>query len=138
MFSWEFCEISKDTFFTKHIWAVASGSLIVSPAVNYTLFFISNARLKFAKNQAKAKEHPQAELLLFDNYSLSPSRLSSKNNRRYSEKYTKNKCVCFNDVIWLMKTKTRLKIKNRSQIYDIIDLDLDVDTNALIIKCIPA
>ena len=26
--------------------------------------FISNARLKLAKNQAKAKQHPEAELLL--------------------------------------------------------------------------
>ena len=29
---------------------------------NYTLYFISNARLKFAKNQAKAKQHLDAEL----------------------------------------------------------------------------
>ena len=37
------------------------------------LFFISNicinnAILKLAKNQAKAKQHPEAELLLFENY----------------------------------------------------------------------
>ena len=75
--------------------------------------FISNARLKFAKNQAKAKPHPEAELLLFDNYSLSPSTLSSKNNRRYSEKYAKNKCV------WLMTMKMRLEMKNRSHRYEI-------------------
>ena len=31
---------------------------------------ISNARLKLAKNQAKAKQHAEAELLLFQNYSL--------------------------------------------------------------------
>ena len=52
----------------------------------YTLFFISNtfirnARLKLAKNQANAKQHPEAELLLFENYSHSLSMLSSKNNR---------------------------------------------------------
>ena len=40
--------------------------------------FISNARLKFARNQAKAKQHPQAELLLFDNYSLSHPRYHPK------------------------------------------------------------
>ena len=32
-------------------------------------FFISNARLKLAKNQADAKQHPEAEFLLFENYS---------------------------------------------------------------------
>ena len=58
--------------------------------------FISNARLKLAKIQAKAKQHPEAELLVFENYSLFSFRLSSKNNGRCSKKCTKNKCVCFN------------------------------------------
>ena len=49
----------------------------------YTRFFISNtfisnARLKLAKNQANAKQHPEAELLQFENYSHSLSMLSSK------------------------------------------------------------
>ena len=39
------------------------------------------ARLKLAKNQAKAKQHPVSELLLPKNYLLSSSMLSSKNNR---------------------------------------------------------
>ena len=34
--------------------------------------FISNARLKLVKNQGKAKEHPEAELLLLENYLLHP------------------------------------------------------------------
>ena len=42
--------------------------------------FITNARLKRAKNQARAKQHPEAELLQFENYSLSTSTLSSKKN----------------------------------------------------------
>ena len=42
--------------------------------------FISNTRLNFAKSQTKAKQHSEAELLLFENYSLSLSTLSSKNN----------------------------------------------------------
>ena len=37
--------------------------------------------MKFAKNQAKAKQHPAAELLLLRNYSLSSSTLSSKKIR---------------------------------------------------------
>ena len=47
--------------------------------------FTSNARLKLVKNQANTKQHPEAELLLYENYSHSPSTLSSKNNRRYSK-----------------------------------------------------
>ena len=70
----------------------------------YTLFiisntFISNARLKLAKNQAKPKQHTEAELLLFENYSLSSSALSYKNNRRYSKKGAKNKYVYFIEII---------------------------------------
>ena len=58
------------------------------------LFFISNTfvrntRLKLAKNQANAKQHPEAELLLYENYSDSSSMLSHKNNRTYSKNYTK-------------------------------------------------
>ena len=41
------------------------------------------------KNQAYAKQHPEAELWLFENYSHSSSTLSSKNNRTYSKKYVK-------------------------------------------------
>ena len=37
--------------------------------------------MRFAKNQAKAKQHPEAELLLLRNYSLSPSTLWSKKIR---------------------------------------------------------
>ena len=51
--------------------------------------------MKFAKNQVKAKQHPEAELLLLRSYSLSSSMLSSKNNKRYSEICAKNKYVCF-------------------------------------------
>ena len=40
--------------------------------------FISNARLKLAKNQAKAEQHPEAELFPFENYSLCSSTWSSK------------------------------------------------------------
>ena len=32
----------------------------------------------------------------------------------------KNKCICFNEVIWLMTMKMTLKMKNRSHRYDII------------------
>ena len=38
---------------------------------------------------------------------------------RYFKTVAKNTCVCFNDVIELMAMKARLKMKNRSQRYDI-------------------
>ena len=72
------------------------------------------------KNWAKAKQHPEAELLLFENYLLSSSTLSSKNNRAYSKKCAK-KQVClfvyFNEIIWLIITK--VKKKSRSHKYHI-------------------
>ena len=55
------------------------------------VFFISNtftsfSTLKLAKNQANSKQHPEAELLLFEKYSPSSLTLSSKNNRIHSKK----------------------------------------------------
>ena len=46
-----------------------------------------------AKNQANAKQHPEAELLLFEDYSHSLSKLSSKNNWIYSKKKARER-VC--------------------------------------------
>ena len=59
----------------------------------YKKHFYSNARLKLAKNQANVKQYTEAELFLFENYSYSSSKLSSKNNSRYSKKETKEE-VC--------------------------------------------
>ena len=42
---------------------------------------------------SKSAQHPAVELLLFENYSLSSSRLSSKNNRIF-ERTQKTRCVC--------------------------------------------
>ena len=79
-----------------------------------SITFISKIKLKLAKNQAKAKQHPEAELLLFENYTLSLSMLSSKSNMRYSKIIAKNKCVCFNGILWLIIMKRRMKMKNKS------------------------
>ena len=51
------------------------------------------------KNQANAKQHREAELLLFENSLLFSSTLSSKNSRRHSKKCTKNKNLCLNVLI---------------------------------------
>ena len=72
--------------------------MFADQAVDYAkkyMFFISNtficnAELKLAKNQARAKQHPEAEILLFENYSDSSPPLSSKYNRTYSKKWTKD------------------------------------------------
>ena len=79
---------------------------------------ISNARLKLAKNQAKANQYTETGLSLFKNYSLSSSILSSKNNRRYF-KGTKNKYACLNEVIYFITMKMRLKIKKVDHIHTI-------------------
>ena len=56
---------------------------------------MSNTRVKLAKNQAKAKQQPEAELLLFENYSLSSFMLPSKTNLKYSKKIVKNQMCLF-------------------------------------------
>ena len=61
--------------------------------------FISNARLKMVKNQAKAKQYPEAELLLFETYSLFSSTLSSQKIGDILKNVQKSKCVCLNEVI---------------------------------------
>ena len=79
--------------------------------------FISKARLKLAKSKQKLSNK------------FSSSMLSSKDNRR-------NKCFCFNDVIWSMAMKMRLKMKNRSQGYDINRPRPRMGPNILNIKCV--
>ena len=62
--------------------------------------FISNARLKLAENQAKVKQYPEAKLLLFENYSLSSSTFSSKNNRsilKYLQNTSASVLIRFHD-----------------------------------------
>ena len=76
--------------------------------------FINNANLKLAKNQANAKDHLEAELLLFENYLSSSSTFLSKNNRTIKNKQ-KNKCACIHEIILVII----LKMKNRSHRYDI-------------------
>ena len=56
----------------------------------YTLFYKQHLhkqrQAELAKNQANAKQHPDAKLLLYENHSHSSSTLSPKNNRTYSKK----------------------------------------------------
>ena len=56
----------------------------------YTLFykqhFYKQRQLKLAKNQANAKQHPEAKLLLFENYFHSSSTSSPKKNMGHTLK----------------------------------------------------
>ena len=51
-------------------------------------FFITNA-LKLVENQAKAMQHSEAEFWIFENFSLSLSRLLSKNDTVFFERFPK-------------------------------------------------
>ena len=77
--------------------------------------FIRNARPKLEKNQTNAKQHPEAELLLFENCLHSSSTFSSKNNTTLKNKQN-NKCVCIHEIIQVIMMK--VKMKNRSHSYD--------------------
>ena len=71
--------------------------------------FINNTRLKLAKIKQGLSV---AELLLFENYLLSSSTLSSKNNRAYSKKCAKKQVrlfVYFDEIIWLIIMKVKRK-----------------------------
>ena len=52
----------------------------------YKQHFHKQRQVKLAKNQANAKQHPDAELLRFENYAYSSSTLKSENKRTYSKK----------------------------------------------------
>ena len=47
------------------------------------VFFYKQRQAEISRKSSKTKQHPEAELLLFENYSLSSSTLSFKNNRGY-------------------------------------------------------
>ena len=82
--------------------------------------FISNARLKLTKNQANAKQHAEAELLLFGNYSHSSSRHHHlKIIGQILKHKQKNKCVCIHEIIRLIIMKMKIKMKNRSHMHNI-------------------
>ena len=93
--------------------------------VIYTLFYvsntsISNTRLKLTKYQVKAKQHPETELLTFENYSHSSTMLYKPRIVGHILKdKQKNKCVCIHDIIRLIIMKMKMKTNKRSHRYDI-------------------
>ena len=75
--------------------------------------------MKLTKNWAKPKQHPEAQLLVFENYSLSSPALSSKNDVHISKNAQKCKCAHFHEIIWLAIINMKLKMKKRSYRSDI-------------------
>ena len=72
----------------------------------------------FFYKQYQTKIGKKNQTLLLENYlffSFFCFLLISKNNRVYSKKFAKNKCVYFNEIIWLIMIK--VKSKNRSHRY---------------------
>ena len=55
--------------------------------------------LKLAKKQAKGKQNPEAELLLFENYTLSSLCYHPKLIPDILRNMQKNKCVCLNEIV---------------------------------------
>ena len=67
-----------------------------------------------AKNQRNAKQNSWAELLLFENYTLSSFMLSFKTSMRYSKKCAKNRWNCFNEIVCTYnENKTEMKNGSR-------------------------
>ena len=58
--------------------------------------FYKQRQAEIGKKEANAKQHPEDELLLLDNYLH-----SSSDNRTYRKKKQKIKCVCFHEIILL-------------------------------------
>ena len=83
--------------------------------LDYTLLisntFRSNARLKLAKKLTNAKQHPEAEFLLFEIYSRSACMLSFKINRHILKNKQKNKSVCIHGIIRLIIMNMKIKTK---------------------------
>ena len=82
------------TQFESYVDKMKIGVLLISNVFEYLVIFvgnifISNTCLKLVQNQVNAKQHSDAELLQFENYSYLSSTLSFKSNITYSKKIIK-------------------------------------------------
>ena len=120
VFTWESLDIL-NVLTILYLWNKFSEKL--KPFWEYTQFLFisnrSNTRPKFAKNWAKAKQHPEAELLLFERCLLTSSLLSSRSNKAYSKKCAKMQVCPFSWVCPLLLIIMKMKIKKRLYRYDI-------------------
>ena len=69
--------------------------------------FISNTRPKFPKSQAKAKQHPKAELLISENY-LFCSYTSKNNSKKYAKTSVSDIITLYDWLWWKWGWKRRI------------------------------
>ena len=81
------------------------------------LLFISNTRLKLAKDQASAKQHLEVQLLLFEIIHIFHSCYHLKTMGHMLKNKQKSKCGCIHEIIRLVIMKIKVKLKNKSHIY---------------------
>ena len=72
-----------------------------------------------AKNQAKVKQHHEAELLLFEIISILHERYHPKVMGNILKNKQKHKCVCVHEIKRLIIMKMKMKMKNESHRYGI-------------------
>ena len=87
---------------------------------NTCFFYMQHLAEIGKKNQANAKEHPKAELFLFENYSHPHYHAKIvghilKNNQKNKYSFS----VCIHETVRLIIIKMKMKMKNRSHRYNI-------------------
>ena len=85
----------------------------------YTQLLNKEHQAEIGKKSSKGQTTPWGLTFAIWIYFISSSLLSSKTNMRYPKKCAKNICVCFNEIVWLIIMKIKLKMKHRSHRYDI-------------------
>ena len=79
---------------------------------------IRTARLKLVRNQANAKQHPELNFCYLKIiYILHPG-YDPKMKAHILKNKEENKCVCINEIIWLIIMKMKMKTKKRLHGYD--------------------
>ena len=81
--------------------------------------FISNARLKLAKYQANAKQHTEMNFFYLKIIHILHQRYDPKVTEHILKNKQKSKCVCIHEIIQLTIMKMKMRMKNRSNRYDI-------------------
>ena len=83
-------------------------------------FFISNARLNLAKNQANAKQQQlRLNFCYLKIIHILHPRYHPKIMGHILKKKEKSMFVCIHEIIWLIIVKMKIKMKNRSHRYHI-------------------
>ena len=109
-------------FFTKMKYCPTTSTILLNQCIHAFFIsntFISNARLKLAKNQVNAKQHPELNFCHLKTMHILQTRYDPKIIGHILKNKLKNKCVCFHEIIRLIIMKMKMKMKNRSHRYGI-------------------